>query len=66
MKGENIPLVTYEPVESFISNQLKFRTLEKIPIILKESMKEYTSNERKQQNRKISTCNRLDLESLGS
>ena len=37
------------------------------PIILKECIEEYTSNEWKQQNRKMSTCNhQLDLESLGS
>ena len=40
-------------------------TSEDLPIILEESIEEYISNEWKQ-NRKMSTCNRLDLESLGS
>ena len=33
---------------------------------LEESIEEYTSNEWKHQNRKMSTCNQLDFESLGS
>ena len=45
-------------------NRLKFKTSGYLPIILEESIK-YTSNEWKQ-NRKMSTCNQLDLESLGS
>ena len=36
-----------------------------LPIILEESIEEYTSNEWKP-NRKMSTCNRLDLQTLGS
>ena len=46
-------------------NRLKFKTSQNLPIVLEEPI-EYTSNERKHQNRKMSTCNRLDLESLGS
>ena len=49
---------------SLRNNQLKFETSGELPIILEESI-EYTSNEWKQ-NRKMSTCHRLDLESLGS
>ena len=33
---------------------------------LEESIEEYTSNEWKHQTRKMSTCNQLDFESLGS
>ena len=46
------------------NNWLKFKTSGDLPIVLEESI-EYTSNEWKQ-NRKMSTCDRLDLESLGS
>ena len=49
---------------SLRNNRLKFKTSEELPIILEESV-EYASNEWKQ-NQKMSTCNRLDLESLGS
>ena len=51
MSGKDRHLVTNEPVE--------FKTSGESPIILEES-KEYTSNEWKQ-NRKMSTCNQLDL-----
>ena len=49
---------------SLKNNQLKFETSGELPIILEDSI-EYTSNEWKQ-NRKMSTCDRLGLESLGS
>ena len=45
-------------------NQLKLETLGGLRIVLEESI-ERASNERKQ-NRKMTTCNRLDLELLGS
>ena len=53
------------------NNRLKFiETSGGSPIVLKESMIEYTGRyiifKWKQQNRKMSTCNRLDLDSLGS
>jgi hypothetical protein len=52
---------------SLRNKRLKMETLRELPIILEEFIEEYTSNERKQQNRKMmSTCNRLNLESLGS
>jgi hypothetical protein len=44
MSRENWRLVTYELVE-FDNNKLKLETLEELPIILKESIKEYTSKE---------------------
>ena len=50
---------------SLRNNRLKFKALGNLLTILKESI-EYTSNEWKHKNRKMSTCNRLDLESLGS
>ena len=50
---------------SLRNNQLKLETSGELPNILEESIEENTSNEWKQ-NRKMSTCNRLDLESLGS
>ena len=46
------------------NNWLKFKISGNLPIILEESI-EYTSNEWKQ-NRKMSTCDCLDLESLAS
>ena len=46
------------------NNRLKLETSGGLPITLEEYM-EYTLNEWKQ-NRKMSTCNRLDLESFGS
>jgi hypothetical protein len=46
------------------NNRLKFKTSGELLIILDDSI-EYTSNEGKQ-NRKMPTCNQLDLESLGS
>ena len=49
---------------SLRNNWLKFENSGELPIILEESM-EYTSNELKG-NRKMSTCDPLDLESLGS
>ena len=50
---------------SLRNNQLKFEISGELSIILEKSAEEYTSNEW-QQNWKMSTCNRLDLESLGS
>ena len=49
---------------SLRNNQLKWETSGGLPITLEES-REYASNELKQ-HRKMSTCKRLDLESLGS
>ena len=49
---------------SLRNNQLKLETSGELLIILEECI-EHTSNERKQ-NQKMSTRNRLDLESLGS
>ena len=49
---------------SLRNNRLKFETSGEIPIILEESI-EYASIEWKQ-NRKMWTCNRLDLQTLGS
>jgi hypothetical protein len=48
---------------SLRNNRLKLETSGELWIILEESMKEYIMNESKQ-NRKMSTCNWLDLESL--
>ena len=45
------------------NNRLKFKTAGKLPIILEESI-EYTQNSVKG-NRRMSTCNRLDLQTLG-
>ena len=50
---------------SLRNNRLKFKTSGELPIVLEEYVEEYTLNEWKQ-HRKMSTCNRLDLESLGS
>ena len=50
---------------SLRNNRWKFETSGILPIALEESIED-TSTERKYQNRKMSTCNRLDLESLGS
>ena len=49
---------------SLRNNRLKFKTSRELPVMLGESI-EYTSNEWKQ-TRKMSTCTRLDLESVGS
>ena len=47
------------------SNRLKLETSGELPIILEESIEEYTLNKWKHQNRKMSTgTNRLDFESL--
>ena len=55
-----------EPVVHYRWTSWSWRLQEnELPIILEESTEEYTSNEWKQ-NQKMSTCNRLDLESLGS
>ena len=62
--GENRWLVTDEPVE-FEKEPVEVGNFRRVPIILEESMEEYTTNEWKQ-NRKMSTWNQLDLESLGS
>ena len=48
---------------SLRNNRLKLETSGELLIILEESREEYTSSEWKH-NRKMSTCNRLDLESL--
>ena len=48
------------------NNRLKLETSGELLIILEESIQEYTSNEWKQNQKMMSTCNRLDLESLGS
>ena len=61
--GKNRRLVIDEPVE-LEKWPVEVQDFRKSPIILEESV-EYTSNEWQQQNRKMSTCNRLDLESLG-
>ena len=45
-------------------NRLKFKTAGELLIVLEEFI-EQASNELKQ-NQRMSTCNRLDLESLGS
>ena len=50
---------------SLKNNWLKLETLRNLLIILEESIEEYTSNEQSK-NRKMSTCNQLDLESHGS
>ena len=63
MNGENRPLVTDEPVQ-LRNSRLKFKTSGKLPIISEESV-EYTSHYQSAL-RKITTCNRLDLETLGS
>ena len=57
MSEKNQRLVAHEPVE--------FETSREPPIILEESVEDYTSNERKQTERR-QNVNRLDLESLGS
>ena len=51
---------------SLRNNRLKFKTSRELPVIWEESIEEYTSNEWKQNRKIMSTCNRLDLESLGS
>ena len=50
---------------SLRNNRLKLEASGELPIILEESKQENTSSEEKQ-NRKMSTCNRLDLEPIGS
>ena len=63
MIQQNRQLVTDEPVEFLRNNQLKFiKNTGKLPIILEE-MIEYTPNLVKE-NRRMSTCNRLDLQTL--
>ena len=46
-------------------NRLKFKTAEKLPIILEEPM-EYTPILIIKENRRMPTCNRLELQTLGS
>jgi hypothetical protein len=55
----------HRPVSYEWKNRLKLKTLWELPIVLEESIEEYTSNEWSE-NRKMSICNPLDLESLGS
>ena len=50
---------------SLRNNKLKLETSGESLVTLEESIEEYISTERKQ-NRKMSTCNWLDLESLES
>ena len=59
-KAQGEPAVSYR-----WTNWVWKITSRELPIILKESLKEYTSIEWKQ-NRKMSTCNRLHLEWHGS
>ena len=47
------------------NNRLKFKTSGKLPIILEEFIEEYTPN-LINENQRMSTCNQLDLQSLGS
>ena len=54
-----------EPAVSLQMNQLKFETSGELSIILEESLEEYTTSVEWKHNRKMSTCNRLDLKSLG-
>ena len=49
---------------SLRNDRLKLKTAGKVPIIFKESI-EYASNFIKE-NRRMSTCNRLDLQTLES
>ena len=49
---------------SLRNNRLKFKTVGKLPIDLEEYM-EYTPYLIKE-NQRLSTCNRLDLQTLGS
>jgi hypothetical protein len=51
---------------SFRNNQLKLETSRELPFILEESIEEYTSTEESSKTGRCLTCNRLDLESLGS
>ena len=51
---------------SLRNNRLKLETSGELPIILEESIAEYTPTEWKQNWKIMSTCNWLDLESLGS
>ena len=46
------------------NNRLKFKTLEKLPINLEKNLRIYLKLIKK--NQKITTCNQLDLETLGS
>jgi hypothetical protein len=50
---------------SLKNNRLKFKTPRKLPIILEEFIKEYTPNLIKE-DRRMSTCNQLNLQTLGS
>ena len=45
-------------------NRLKFKTARKLPIILEEFIEIYPNLIK--ENRRMSTCNRLDLQTLGS
>ena len=60
MIGEN-QLVTNEPVEV----ELKFMTAGKLPTILEKSI-EYIYPNLVKEYRRMSTCHRLDLQTLGS
>ena len=51
---------------SLKDNQLKFKTSRELPITLEESIEEYTSNSYRKNRRMSTTCNRLDLQTLGS
>ena len=62
MIGENRQLVTDEPV-SLRNNRLKFKMARELPIILEEYM-EYIPYNKK--TRRMSTCKRLGLQTLGS
>jgi hypothetical protein len=62
MIGENRQLVTNEPVE-FENNRLKLKIGGKLPIILEDFIERYPILIK--ENRGMSTCNRLDLQTLG-
>jgi hypothetical protein len=64
MIGENRQFVTDEPV-SLRNNRVKIETGGKSPIVLKEFIEEYTPLTIKE-NRRMTTCNQLDLQTLGS
>jgi hypothetical protein len=63
MIGENWQLITNEPVD-LRNNWLKLKTAEKL-LIISEIFIEYTSGLIKE-NRRMSTCKRLDLQTQGS
>ena len=50
---------------SLRNNRLRFKTSGELPITLEELM-EYTSNQYRKTEGSMSTCNRLDLQTLGS